>query len=120
MTESQGVLNQTTGERIARRVVRCDTFFSRGRGLMFRDNMSEDEVYLFVLARESVMDASIHMFFVTFPIAVIWLDNEKKVVDSVMAEPWRPFYAPRKPARYFIEGPLKLLEKVHAGDELVF
>jgi len=112
------IRNRTTGQVLARRVVRCDNFFSRCRGLMFRRPLEEDEVYLFVLDAESRLDAAIHMFFVSFPIAVIWLNSAGKVVDRALARPWRPFYAPRRPARYFLEGPPGLLERVSVGDEI--
>jgi len=118
MAEAAGVYNRTTGALLARRVVRCETFLSRGRGLMFRRPLSEGEIYLFVLERESKMDAAIHMFFVSFPIAVVWLDGQKRVVGTVLARPWRPCYAPPRPARYFLEGHPSLLEKVHPGDEI--
>mgnify|MGYP000247301984 CR=1 FL=1 len=61
--------NLTSGESIAQSVVRCDTFWKRGRGLMFRRSLAEDEVYVFVERRESVAQTTIHMFFVFFPIA---------------------------------------------------
>ena len=60
------------------------------------------------------------MFFVFMPIAVIWLDQEKRVVDMTLAKPWRPYYAPQSPARYYVEGPVSLLERVSAGDQLDF
>ena len=119
MSEEELVVNQTTGEVLARRVVRCDTFFSRGRGLTFRRSLAEDEVYLFVLDRESVANASIHMLFVFFPISVIWLDGQNRVVDTVLARPWRPYYAPSQPARYFLEGHPVLLERVNMGDQII-
>ena len=112
--------NLTTGETIASRVVRCDTFFKRGRGLMFRSMPATDEVYLFVEGRESVAQATIHMFFVFFAISVVWLDREKRVVDKALARPFRPYYAPRRPAQYYVEGHPSLLERVSAGDQLDF
>lgn len=114
------VRNLTTGEVLARRLVRCDTFWKRGRGLMFRRTLNEDEVYLFVERRESVAQTAIHMFFVFTPIAVVWLDREKRVVDKALARPWRPYYAPKSPAQYYVEGPVSLLEQVSAGDQLEF
>ncbi len=110
------VVNRTTGEVLARRVVCCDTFFRRLRGLMFRAPLSPDEVYLFRLGKESVLDAAIHMWFVFFPIAVIWLDRHGCVVGKRRALPWRPFYAPPFPAAAFLEGHVSLLEKVQVGD----
>jgi uncharacterized membrane protein (UPF0127 family) len=110
--------NRTTGAVLARRVVHCDTFWRRALGLMFHRPLAEDELYLFTLDRPSVLDASIHMFFVYFPIAVIWLDAQRQVLHKVMAQPWRPYYAPPKPARYFLEGQPKLLDLVRVGDVL--
>jgi uncharacterized membrane protein (UPF0127 family) len=112
--------NKTTGGALAQSVVRCDTFWRRGRGLMFRRRLSEDEVYLFVEGRESVAQTTIHMFFVFFPIAVVWLDGEKRVVDKTLARPFRPYYAPKGPAKYFVEGQPSLLERVSVGDQLEY
>ncbi len=114
------VHNLRTGETIARRVVRCDTFWRRGRGLMFRRALAEDEVYLFVERREGVAQTAIHMFFVFFPIAVVWLDRDRRVVDKVLARPFRPYYAPRRAAQYYVEGHPSLLERVETGDQLEF
>ena len=112
--------NLTTGETIASRVVHCDTFWKRGRGLMFRSSLGVDEVYLFVEGRESVAQTTIHMFFVFFSISVIWLDRDKRVVDKTLARPFRPFYAPSSPAQYFVEGHPSVLDRVSAGDQLDF
>ena len=114
------IRNRSTGEQIAGRVVRCDTFWKRGRGLMFRRGIGEDEVYLFVEGRESVAQTAIHMLFVFFPIAVVWLDRERRVVDKALAKPFRPYYAPSGPAQYFLEGQPSLLDRVSVGDALDF
>ena len=87
---------------------------------MFRFSLGQDEVYLFVEGKESVAQTTIHMFFVFFSIAVIWLDREKRVVDKALAHPFRPFYAPGGPAQYFVEGHPSLLDRVSAGDRLDF
>ena len=116
------IINQSTGETIAREVVRCDTFWKRGRGLMLRGRQSvaDGRVYLFVEGRESVAQTTIHMFFVFFPIAVLWLDGERRVVDAVLARPFRPYYAPCQAAQYFVEGDPSLLQRVSVGDRLEF
>ena len=57
---------------------------------------------------------------VFFAIAAVWLDNEGRVVDARIARPWRPYYAPSKPARYLIEARPSLLERVKVGDQLAF
>lgn len=112
--------NMTTGETLASRVVRCDTFLRRARGLMFRASLRPDEAYLFIERKESVAQTTIHMFFVLFPIAVIWLDRDRRVVDKVLARPFRPYYAPGDPAQYFVEGHPSMLDRVSAGDQLGF
>lgn len=98
----------------------CDSFFCRLRGLMFRSSLKEGEGLLLVERRESRVDTSIHMFFMSFPIAAVWLDARFRVVDTCLAEPWRPFYAPRVPARYTLETSPELLGKISIGDELTF
>jgi uncharacterized membrane protein (UPF0127 family) len=112
------IRNLTTGETVATHVVRCDTFWKRGRGLMFRRALPKGDAYLFVERRESVAQAAIHMFFVFQPIAVLWLDRDRRVVDRVLARPFRPYYAPSSPAQYYIEGHPSLLERVSPGDQL--
>lgn len=97
-----------------------DGFFSRLRGLMFRNTLKAGEALIMVEARDSRTTASIHMFFVPFAIAVVWINDAGRVVDKVLAEPWRPFYAPREPARYTLETHPEFLDKVAVGDELVF
>ena len=114
------IRNLTTGQTIATRVVRCDTFWKRGRGLMFRRALPEDHAYLFVERRESIAQAAIHMFFVFQPIAVLWLDRDRRVVDRVLARPFRPYYAPRSPAQYYVEGHPSLLDQASPGDQLEF
>ncbi len=114
------LLNETSGQILARRPRLCATVWSRGRGLMWRRRLGEGEALLFDEGRESILGASIHMFFVFFPIAVIWLDAGRRVVDLRLARPFRPYYAPARPARYFIEGAPALLEQAHLGDRIAW
>lgn len=120
MDDVTALHNRTTDEILASRVIRCDSFFSRGRGLMFRLSLPPEDVYLFVLDRENITGATIHMLFVFFPISVVWLDAGGRVVDKTLARPWHPYYAPSRPARYFVEGHPSLLDKVNVGDKLDF
>jgi uncharacterized membrane protein (UPF0127 family) len=112
------IKNLTSGQIIATEVKWCDAFLSKGRGLMFRQAIGEDQAFVFAESRESIGLTSIHMFFVFFPIAVIWLDAERKVVDKLLARPFRPYYAPQRPAQYFVEGHPSILDKVQIGDRL--
>ncbi len=112
------IINERTGETLAREVKLCDTFLKRGRGLMFRGPLNEGEAYVFVERKESVSLTSIHMWFVFFAIGVIWLDADWRVVDFKLARPFRPYYAPARPARYFIECLPSVLDRVRVGDRL--
>jgi uncharacterized membrane protein (UPF0127 family) len=87
---------------------------------MFRRELRAGEGLLLVERRPSRSATSIHMFFVPFPIAAIWLDADFRVVDKVVAQPWRPFYAPGIPAQYTLEAEPGLVEAVDVGDELEF
>jgi uncharacterized membrane protein (UPF0127 family) len=112
--------NETRNERLLGRVRRCATFLCRLRGLTFRRALGEDEGLLLVGKRLSRADAAIHMLFVFFPIAAVWLDAEGRVVDTALARPFGPFYAPSAPARDVLEGPPELLARVARGDRLCF
>jgi uncharacterized protein len=98
----------------------CKSFWCRLRGLMFRRDLPEDEGLIFVYGRESKLDTSIHMLFMFFAIATVWLDKNGRVVDKVLAKPWRLAYASREPAKYVIEARPSLLNKVNVGDRLSF
>jgi uncharacterized membrane protein (UPF0127 family) len=102
------------------RVRFCDSFLCRLRGLTFRRRLRENEGLLLVGRRESRADTAIHMFFVFFPIAAVWLNGEGRVVDTKLASPFRPLYVPQAPARDVLEGPPSLLERVQVGDRLRF
>jgi uncharacterized membrane protein (UPF0127 family) len=60
------------------------------------------------------------MFFVFFDIGVIWLNADKRVVDTALAQSFRPYYAPSKPAQYFVECHPSALDHVNVGDQLSF
>lgn len=110
----------STGDVVLARARWCQSFWCHLRGLMFRRALSPDEGLLFVYSRPGISNTAIHMFFVFFPIAAMWLDDEGQVVGAVLARPWRPYYAPRAPARYLIEAAPALLDRVALGDRLVF
>jgi uncharacterized membrane protein (UPF0127 family) len=85
---------------------------------MFRPAIGVDEAWVFCYGRESIAETSIHMFFVFFPISVVWLDAGRRVVDKAVARPFRPYYVSRVPAQYFVEGVPSLLDRIEIGDEL--
>lgn len=77
------------------------------RGLLF----SKPADIVLVSPKEDIKYTSIHMFFMSYPIDVVWINSENKVVDvtkrvqpSSLHKPgtWR-IYRPRKPAKYVLE-----------------
>jgi len=85
------------------RIKYCDTFLTQLRGFTFRPRLSRDEGLLLVGTRDSRLDSSIHMLFVSFDLTVVWINSEMQVVDKVLAKSWRPAYFSKKPARYVLE-----------------
>ena len=81
----------------------CDTFLTQLRGFTFRHHLSRDEGLLLVGARDSRLDSSIHMLFVSFDLTVVWINSDMQVVDKVLAKSWRLAYFSKKPARYVLE-----------------
>ena len=101
----------------------CDTFMTQLRGMMFRSRLSRDEGLLLVGTRDSRLESSIHMFFVAFDLAVVWINAEMNVVDKVLAKSWRPVYISKLPAKYVLEihperrGDFEIGDMVHFKDE---
>ncbi len=79
------ILNVGKGTVVAEDVAVVRTFWGRFRGLMLRRGMASGEALLIEPS------ASIHTAFMRFPIDVVFLDREKRVVK--VAEDVRPFRA---------------------------
>ncbi|MBN1564801.1 MAG: DUF192 domain-containing protein [Anaerolineae bacterium] len=117
---SASEVSRQSNQIVLARAKWCKSLWCQFKGLQMRRSLPEDEGLLFDFRRESVVATSIHMFFVFFAIAAVWLDAEGRVVDAKLAKPWRPAYAPAKPARYLIEARPSLLDRVQIGDHLTF
>jgi len=112
--------NQRSGQVVLQRAKWCASHWCHFRGLQFVRHLPADEGLIFVRNSESIAATTIHMFFMAFPIAVVWLDQQGRVVDKQFAKVWRPAYAPRSKAQYYIEANPGLLEQVELGDLLTF
>ena len=98
----------------------ANTFFSRFRGLMFRKKLEADSGIILSESSESIINSSIHMFFMRFDIGVLWLDRNYVIVDKCLAKKWHPAYFSRKPAKHVIEIPTSSMENFLIGDKLEF
>jgi uncharacterized membrane protein (UPF0127 family) len=108
-------------KRIAKKAKRCRNFFSRAKGLMFSRELREGEGIVLEAGRGGVLETTIHMMFVFFPIDVVWVGDDGRVVDVM--EKVMPFsfrIAPKKAARYVLELPVGAGRKVKIGDKISF
>jgi uncharacterized protein len=100
------IKNATKKDVIAEDAVVCSNIFSQGLGLMFSFKIKS---LVFTLKKEKI--TPLHMFFVFYPIDVLFLDKEKVVVD--VKENFRPFsfYTPKHKSMYVIELPEGTIKK---------
>ncbi len=103
MTKFITVENKTRPVGNPPRIKYCATFLEQARGFTFRPNLTLEDGLVLVGRRDSRLDSSIHMLFVAFDLAVIWINSELKVVDKVIAKTWRPAYFSKQAARYVLE-----------------
>lgn len=110
------IKNQTKKFVIIDKAKICKSIASRAFGLMFRKKPDYGMVFVF----ESERRADLHMLFVFFPIDVLFLDKDKKVVD--IKKDFKPFtyYSPRAKSLYVIELPVGVLGKTTVGDKILF
>jgi uncharacterized membrane protein (UPF0127 family) len=114
------IVRRDSGEIMLRSVRWCSNPWYRTWGLQFRRRLRPDEAIILVYPDEGVFLSSIHMLFVFFPIAAIWIDSMGRVTKTQLAKPWRPYYASPTPAQYVLEADPELLSRISVGDELNF
>lgn len=92
--------NKTTGNILAENVKFCNSVFSKALGLMF-SSKDEDTALVFVFDKPKKID--LHMFFVFYPIDVLFLDKDKKIVE--IKRNFKPFsyYKATNKAKYVVE-----------------
>ncbi len=120
MSKQVLVLNHNRSIDPPPRVEYCDTFLTQLRGLTFRPRLARDEGLILAGIRDSRLDSSIHMLFVRFDLAVIWINSGMKVVDKVIARSWRPAYFPKQPAKFVLEIHPNRWDDFAIGDTVTF
>jgi uncharacterized membrane protein (UPF0127 family) len=114
------VVKRNTNQVLIESARWCESRLCRLIGLQFRRRLKSGEALILVMPRESVSLTSIHMFFVFFPIAAIWVNNKGQVTSAQLAKPWHPYYASPTSARYVIETTSDFLKQISVGDEVDF
>lgn len=99
---------------MAERVVMASTFWSRFRGLMFRSGWGQDDGLWLIPCRQ------VHTFGMRFPIDVVFLGHQKRIVHAIPALPPGRISPYIREAHSVLELPAGTLERVGAeiGDYL--
>ena len=113
------IKNKTRKTVIVREKRFLKSEWQKTRGLMLAKKII-DTGLIFVFKQEKII--TLHMFLVFFPIDVLWLDHNKKVVD--MKEHFKPFtiILSKRPALYIVELPDGVIKKsgTKIGDVVEF
>ena len=98
-----------------------DNFLFKARGLMFSKPLRGGSGLVLVADNEGVLETTIHMLFVFFPIDVVWLNSKKIVVDIKRGvSPFTLNLAPQKSAKYVLELPKGASKSTKVGDKILF
>lgn len=109
--------NKTQCKAITENIKLCDNLITKMWGTMLKTEVNH--AYIFPLEKETRSGAAIHMMFVFTPLTVVWLNNERVVVDKTLAKPWK-IYVPKEKARWVIELSPEKIREVKIGDYLEF
>ena len=112
------IINKSKKESLSTKEKYCNHLFSKAKGLMFSKNMTHS--LIFPYRKEQFIH--VHMFFVFYPIDILWLDKNKEVVElREQVRPFRFIWANKK-SQYLIELPSNTLSKTNTevGDVVDF
>ncbi|MCH7649017.1 MAG: DUF192 domain-containing protein [Thaumarchaeota archaeon] len=111
------IKNLTKNIVIVKKAKICKSIFSKTIGLMFS---IKPESLIFIFREEKIIP--LHMLFVFYPIDVLFLDKNKKVVEAKENFKSFSFYTPKKKAVYITELPKGIIKKSRTklGDRISF
>ena len=118
--QSVNVINFTKNNSKTIHAICCNNFICKLKGLMFKDHIKSDEGIIFVNNKDSIIDSSIHMFFMKFYISIFWVSKDFIIVDKKFAKRWHPLYYPKYKAKYTIETHICNYDNFSIGDKLAF
>jgi len=85
---------------------------------MMQPDIDQGTGILLVENKDSRLDSSIHMLFMRFDLAVIWINSSLEVVDVRLARKWQPYLVPACPASYILEIHPQQLSLFEIGDKV--
>jgi len=91
------------GKRIEIKGVKRLSKFGKGIGLMFH-RREKCPAMLFEFKKPVKM--KIHSFFVFFPFVGIWMDNQNKIIEVRVIQPWNISISPKKEFYKLLEIPI--------------
>ena len=104
------LIGEDTGKIIAGEVELADSFWRRFRGLMFRRRFPSGKALFFKFNKPG--RHGVRMYFVRFPIDLVYLDSSFKVVEvRARLKPWRMYWL-KAVAKYLIELPAGVVTRV--------
>lgn len=111
---------KTIDVKLGKRTIKAkvaDNFLTRAKGLMFKKDIEGNEGMIFVFKKEFI--PKFWMLGMRFPIDLIWIDGEKKIVDiTVNASPSfnpKKTYKSRKACKYVLETKANFSKNIKIG-----
>ncbi|HKJ27837.1 MAG TPA: DUF192 domain-containing protein [Anaerolineales bacterium] len=114
------VVNETRPLHAELQAGYCSSFLCLLKGLMFRKSIPADWGLLLVYPSDSIVNTSIHMFFVPFDLGIVWVNQAGEVVDKARAKRWIGLKAPKAPASFILEIVPERLDEFEVGDKVLF
>ncbi len=118
------VKNTTKKAELSEQAHYKDSFLGRFRGLM----LTKKSDAVLAAEKEGVLETTIHMMNMRYPIDVVWVGEDMKVKD--VAKNVRPFnilkpstwrtYKPKAPAKYVVELGRNTAQDTEVGDTIEF
>ena len=111
------ITNQTTKTTLAKEAEHCKSVISKAKGLMFTKKI-KDKGLIFHFNKEKIV--ALHMFFVFYPIDILFLDKNQRIVE--IKKQLKPFatYMPKNKAKYVIELPANSIKNTRIKDKIKF
>jgi uncharacterized protein len=110
------ITNKTKNEILVDKSQVCVSSWSKAIGLMF--SMKKELALIFTFGHAKKVP--LHMWFVFYPIDVLFLDEHRRVVE--IKRNFKPFtyYNPRKKSKYVLELPVRRTDNTDINDQIDF